>query len=486
MAIGQKLWHQRFRISAAGAVLLAVALTACSTDDDVVSPLPQGRLGFGVEINNSAAITRGQPQGGAQFGALDKSIGAFGFVYSTWGSEVQPTWMYNEELQIFEDKFVTALSYDAPDMGKKMRYYAYYPYSDKLDGSENGIRFKDLYDKVDGGEPKFEFTVAEKVENQIDLLVGESKISDGAETPTYSIEKPSEQWSQQTPLTMRHMLTAIKFKAGGENNTNGIPAGTLKTIKLKNVKYVGSFNFTSPNVWANIDNTQLRDFTDTLNITLDGTPGVELTDSGHYFIMLPQNLTTASVRPSIEIVYNDGTNDFAMEHELTGEWQRAKIVTYTLGVTAARRLRLIATRIVDWDDAGTWQGEVSDKSFLKLQTKIENWNESNDTVRGDNYSKTFESYGFFQFDAAEATVALGDAFTAPVLTNSKNFEGVTYSSTNTSVAEVDATTGVVTIKAEGEAVIKATHPAVVEGGLTLYAAGEAKYTLTVTAAGGGE
>ena len=497
MAIGQKLWHQRFRISAAGAVLLAVALTACSHDDDVVSPLPQGRIAFGVEINNStSAITRGQPQGGTRFGALPNDIGAFGFMYDTWNSGVEPTYMYNEDLQLYDDKYVTANPYDAPapGTGTTMRYYAYYPYSDKLDGSENGIKFTGLYEKgLNAGAPKFEFTVAEKVANQVDLLVGESRIGDGGTPETFSIEKPATDWAKQTPILMRHMLTAIKFKVGGtdveaeKKQKPGIPAGTIKSIKLKNIKYVGVMNFnSSTSEWSAIDNTKLRDFADTLDYQHNGAINVELTDSGHYFLMIPQNLTTAEVTPQIEMVYNDGATEFTLTHDLSGVWQRGKIVTYTLGVTAARKLAMESTRIVDWDDAGTWQGEVSDKSFLKLQTRIENWNESNDTVRGDNYSKTFESYGFFQFDATEATVALGDAFTAPVLTNSKNFEGVTYSSTNSSVAEVDATTGVVTIKAEGEAVIKATHPAVVEGGLTLYAAGEAKYTLTVTAAGGGE
>ena len=69
---------------------------------------------------------------------------------------------------------------------------------------------------------------------------------------------------------------------------------------------------------------------------------------------------------------------------------------------------------------------------------------------------------------------LGDSFTAPALTNPHNLT-VSYTVDNTDVADVDATTGEVTINAAGTAKITAST----EGNDT-YAAGSASYTLTVT------
>ena len=74
-------------------------------------------------------------------------------------------------------------------------------------------------------------------------------------------------------------------------------------------------------------------------------------------------------------------------------------------------------------------------------------------------------------------VKLGDAFTAPTLTNPNSLD-VTYASDNTTVAEV-ASNGAVTIKAVGKAVITASSE---ETGN--YKAGSASYTIYVTAHAG--
>ena len=59
------------------------------------------------------------------------------------------------------------------------------------------------------------------------------------------------------------------------------------------------------------------------------------------------------------------------------------------------------------------------------------------------------------FPAPSYNVSLGEAFTAPTLTNPHNLD-VTYSSSTPDVASVDAATGAVTVKAVGDAVITAT------------------------------
>ena len=75
---------------------------------------------------------------------------------------------------------------------------------------------------------------------------------------------------------------------------------------------------------------------------------------------------------------------------------------------------------------------------------------------------------------AQKLVKVGAEFTAPTLSNDNNLT-VTYTSDNTSVAEVDASTGVVTLKnAAGKAVITASSEET-----TVYKAGSASYTIYV-------
>lgn len=84
------------------------------------------------------------------------------------------------------------------------------------------------------------------------------------------------------------------------------------------------------------------------------------------------------------------------------------------------------------------------------------------------------------FSSTTATATVGEDFTEPTLNGAT--AGVTYSSSNTSVATVNETTGAVTLVAVGETTITATAAAD-----ATYKAGEASYTLTVSAAqGGGE
>lgn len=77
------------------------------------------------------------------------------------------------------------------------------------------------------------------------------------------------------------------------------------------------------------------------------------------------------------------------------------------------------------------------------------------------------------FDPKQYNLYLGDKFTAPTLEAPEGLT-VTYESNNTNVAEVNAETGAVTIKATGEATITASWKAT-----DTYTAGSASYTITV-------
>lgn len=80
-----------------------------------------------------------------------------------------------------------------------------------------------------------------------------------------------------------------------------------------------------------------------------------------------------------------------------------------------------------------------------------------------------------KFPESSYTVELGETFDAPELTKATT-AAVTYDSSNKEVATVDANSGAVTIMAVGTTTITATTPETTE-----FHAGEAKYTLEVTA-----
>lgn len=86
------------------------------------------------------------------------------------------------------------------------------------------------------------------------------------------------------------------------------------------------------------------------------------------------------------------------------------------------------------------------------------------TVMGNYYDG---GYKVFAFSETAATATMGSEFTAPTLTNEYETT-VSYSSSNTEVATVDASTGAVTLVAAGETTITATD-----------GTNSASYTLTV-------
>ena len=79
------------------------------------------------------------------------------------------------------------------------------------------------------------------------------------------------------------------------------------------------------------------------------------------------------------------------------------------------------------------------------------------------------------FSATEATATLGEDFIEPTLTTTPSGLTVTYSSSNTNVATVDASTGEVTLVDAGSTSITATF-----AGNDSYSGGTASYTLTVS------
>lgn len=119
-------------------------------------------------------------------------------------------------------------------------------------------------------------------------------------------------------------------------------------------------------------------------------------------------------------------------------------------------------------ETGTWTGDAAEFTLTASKNQVRA------TKIEVTYTPSGKTSADLSFPEATYTVKLGDSFTAPTLTNPHNLT-VSYTVDNTDVADVDATTGEVTINAAGTAKITAST----EGNDT-YAAGSASYTLTVT------
>ena len=114
--------------------------------------------------------------------------------------------------------------------------------------------------------------------------------------------------------------------------------------------------------------------------------------------------------------------------------------------------------------------EVVIKGTLKKFSTTYEFDENNQLV---SLNRTKEQAGL-AYAETEHNANVGEDFAEPALTNPNNLT-VTYSSSNTTLATVNATTGEVTILAAGKVTITATT-----AGDATYAAGSASYNITIT------
>lgn len=130
----------------------------------------------------------------------------------------------------------------------------------------------------------------------------------------------------EVPLGFRHICSAIRFKFGSE-----MQPGTIESVALKNVKYVGSYDMAS-DTWTLNDG--VASFTQVLGLDTDGkADGSDLTTSEGTFMMVPQTLPDGA---EVEVVFVDGVT--GQNRELTvsiagSRWPQGMTVTYKLSIT---------------------------------------------------------------------------------------------------------------------------------------------------------
>ena len=164
--------------------------------------------------------------------------------------------------------------------GKKLTFFAWYPYNSKnlTIPKDNNVKDTKLF-----------YEIPEQVADQEDFMMANS----------YEVSETSS-----VPIFFRHMLTAVKFKT-----SNNIPACTVKSISLKGLKYKGYHNWQAHNSIILSWNPDA----DTRDFTLDFPNGkevaenteTELTGKGETFFMMPQTFGDDSeARLEVTLVMN--------------------------------------------------------------------------------------------------------------------------------------------------------------------------------------
>lgn len=207
--------------------------------------------------------------------------------------------------------------------GKKLTFFAWYPYNSKnlTIPKDNNVKDTKLF-----------YEIPEQVADQEDFMMANS----------YEVSETSS-----VPIFFRHMLTAVKFKT-----SNNIPACTVKSISLKGVKYKGYHNWQTHNSIILSWNPDA----DTRDFTLDFPNGkevaenteTELTGKGETFFMMPQTfgddsearLEVTLVMNGVEQTLSAKLKDIMANGSGYSYWVAGTAVTYNISLDQNVELEL--------------------------------------------------------------------------------------------------------------------------------------------------
>ena len=207
--------------------------------------------------------------------------------------------------------------------GKKLTFFAWYPYNSKnlTIPKDNNVKDTKLF-----------YEIPEQVADQEDFMMANS----------YEVSETSS-----VPIFFRHMLTAVKFKT-----SNNIPACTVKSISLKGVKYKGYHNWQAHNSIILSWNPDA----DTRDFTLDFPNGkevaenteTELTGKGETFFMMPQTfgddsearLEVTLVMNGVEQTLSAKLKDIMANGSGYSYWVAGTAVTYNISLDQNVELEL--------------------------------------------------------------------------------------------------------------------------------------------------
>ena len=206
----------------------------------------------------------------------------------SWASLTNSKFSFDGNVMTAEDKVMWGAV-----TGKKMRVYAYAPYSTLAtnDGQITGV-------------PALAFSPDTDVTKQVDLI---GTVAD------VSVE---ESKGKSIALGFKHTLTGIKFKAGF--------ACKIESVKISGV--YGSGTYSIGGDWTLSNATQ--DYKISFSSGKDVSAGGAITSDEQTLMLIPQTLPAGA---KVTLVYQEGGTTKTITASLEGrKWEAGKMITYTL------------------------------------------------------------------------------------------------------------------------------------------------------------
>lgn len=256
----------------------------------------------GFPGDNNRPMTRGTQITDTDKKTLMKTFGVSAYT----NKDGKPDYMHNETATLDDNDgyWYPQEKYYWPT-GKQLSFYAWYP------TAADGLT---LTDNPNGGAPVITYTVPGDVAKQVDLMSAKAIEKDD---PTSTTDGYAT-----TVLEFNHALSAVRFVTG-----DNMAECTINSISINGVKYIGTYDMGTES-WSLQDKT--RDFSLTVGTDFDGAAGVDITEEGQTFFMIPQTLTSDAVI-TVNLTIANATSELSAKlADLTTEWEKGKTYTYHL------------------------------------------------------------------------------------------------------------------------------------------------------------
>lgn len=259
--------------------------------------------------NTESALHGSDPMGTRSAPVTDMGtygkFGVFAYLYQgAWDGSATPDFMYNTEVRGEDGVWSSSANYYWPGQGKKLRFFAYAPYN------AQGVVLPRPHE---AGHPDLTFNVPDAVNDQHDLLVAASGEMAGDYNATAS-------------LSFNHILTAVRFVVGDD-----MQKGKVTNITLRGVYSKAIYNM-NDGLWSSLG--IVKNFSQSLDKTIDGESGAEITIAAGTFMMIPQLLPQNA---EIEVAFTDnitGTQRTLKASIAGTTWPKGKMVTYRISTSS--------------------------------------------------------------------------------------------------------------------------------------------------------
>lgn len=307
-------------------MIVAIVMTACSQDD--TASTPQARSDTPIAFSVDVKGTRGTMVNASSFKSLDFGLTAIMHKIPSSVADSVPNFMFNVPVTNATGSWSTELSYLWPE-DDYLSFYAYSPYNGK------GISL----DKEQKGDQIIDYTVADTLENQCDLMTAVKK------SQMYVVGG-----SPYVSLTFTHALTAVTFRV------NSMPAGTIKEINFTKLYMSGKYDMTAQ-TWDFDGKIQTSFHADINRAIAAGGAAQDITGETQTFLMIPQEFTSDE---GIQVVFNNGLKNYTLVKSLAGtSWPQGKHITYNMHINSLYDMVIDGVDVQPWADGDERTGTAT-------------------------------------------------------------------------------------------------------------------------------